>query len=103
MQLFALDRKDLFLRLKTSGNGLTADQVARRLVEFGPNELATAAKKNYLLAYLVQYIHFFAIVLEVAAILSFVADRYAPNEGSDVLGYAILAAVLINATFTFWQ
>ncbi|OGQ88463.1 MAG: ATPase [Deltaproteobacteria bacterium RIFOXYD12_FULL_56_24] len=103
MQLFALDRKDLFLRLKTSGNGLTADQVARRLVEFGPNELATAAKKNYLLAYLVQYIHFFAIVLEVAAILSFVADHYAPNEGSDVLGYAILAAVLINATFTFWQ
>ena len=103
MQLFDLDHKELFLRLKTSGNGLSANQVARRLVEFGANELATAAKKNYLLAYLVQYIHFFAIVLEVAAILSFVADHYAPNEGSDILGYAILAAVIINATFTFWQ
>ena len=103
MQLFDLDQKELFLRLKTSENGLTSDQVARRLVEFGANELATAAKKNYLLAYLVQYIHFFAIVLEVAAILSFVADHYAPNEGSDILGYAILAAVIINATFTFWQ
>ncbi|MFQ6759307.1 cation-transporting P-type ATPase [Desulfovibrionaceae bacterium CB1MN] len=103
MQLFALNQKELFLRLKTSENGLSSDQVARRLVEFGANELATAAKKNYLLAYLVQYIHFFAIVLEVAAILSFVADHYAPNEGSDILGYAILAAVIINATFTFWQ
>ncbi|MCX5876527.1 MAG: cation-transporting P-type ATPase [Deltaproteobacteria bacterium] len=103
MQLFALDRKDLFLRLKTSENGLTADQVARRLVEFGANELATAAKKNYSLAYLGQYSNFFAILLEVAALLSFVADHYDPGQGSDILGYAILAAVIINATFTFWQ
>ena len=103
MQLFDLDHKDLFLRLKTSENGLTADQVARRLVEFGANELATAAKKNYSLAYLSQYSNFFAILLEVAALLSFVADHYAPNEGSDILGYAILGAVIINATFTFWQ
>ncbi len=103
MQLFALDRKALFLRLKTSENGLSPDQVARRLVEFGPNELATAAKKNYLLAYLGQYSNFFAILLEVAALLSFVADHYDPGQGSDVLGYAILGAVIINATFTFWQ
>ncbi|MFA6899786.1 MAG: cation-transporting P-type ATPase [Desulfurivibrionaceae bacterium] len=103
MQLFDLDHKDLFLRLKTSENGLTADQVARRLVEFGANELATAAKKNYSLAYLSQYSNFFAILLEVAALLSFVANHYDPGQGNDVLGYAILGAVIINATFTFWQ
>jgi len=102
-QLFALDRQALFLRLKTSEEGLSAEQVARRLMEFGPNELATAAKKNYSLAYLSQYSHFFAILLEVAAILSFVADRYDPGQGSDILGYAIFGAVIINATFTFWQ
>jgi sodium/potassium-transporting ATPase subunit alpha len=102
-QLFALDRKELFLRLKTSENGLSSEQVARRLVEFGPNQLATAAKKNYALAYLGQYSNFFAILLEVAALLSFVADHYDPGKGSDVLGYAILGAVIINATFTFWQ
>jgi len=39
----------------------------------------------------------------VAALLSFIADHYAPNEGSDILGYAIFGAVIINATFTFWQ
>jgi len=102
-QLFALDRQALLQRLKTSENGLGPDQVARRLVEFGPNELAAAAKKNYSLAYLGQYRNFFAILLEVAALLSFIADHYAPNQGSDVLGYAILGAVIINATFTFWQ
>ncbi|MCX5869677.1 MAG: cation-transporting P-type ATPase [Deltaproteobacteria bacterium] len=103
IQLFALDRQALLQRLKTSENGLGPDQVARRLKEFGPNELATAAKKNYLLAYLGQYSNFFAILLEVAALLSFVADHYAPDEGSDILGYAILVAVIVNATFTFWQ
>ncbi len=103
IQLFDLDRQALLQRLKTSENGLSPDQVARRLKEFGPNELATAAKKNYLLAYLGQYSNFFAILLEVAALLSFVADHYDPGQGSDVLGYAILGAVIINATFTFWQ
>ena len=103
IQLFTLDRNDLFRRLKTSENGLSPDQVARRLREFGPNQLAVAAKKNYLLAYLGQYSNFFAILLEGAALLSFIADRYDPGQGSDVLGYAILGAVIINATFTFWQ
>ncbi len=102
-QLFDLDRQALLQRLKTGEQGLSPDQVARRLAEFGPNELATAASKNYLLAYLLQYSNFFAIVLEVAALLSFIADHFAPNEGSDILGYAILGAVVINATFTFWQ
>ncbi len=102
-QLFSLDRQALLQRLKTGEQGLSPDQVTRRLVEFGPNELATAATKNYLLAYLLQYSNFFAIVLEVAALLSFIADHFAPNEGSDILGYAILGAVVINATFTFWQ
>jgi sodium/potassium-transporting ATPase subunit alpha len=89
--------------LKTSENGLSPEQVARRLVEFGPNELAVAAKKNYLLAYLGQYTNFFSILLEVAAFLSFVADHYDPGQGYNVLGYAILGAVIINSTFTFWQ
>ena len=103
MRLFALDRQTLLQRLRTSENGLSPQQVARRLTEFGPNELATAAKKNYSLAYLGQYTNFFAVLLEGAALLSFVADRYDPGQGSDVLGYAILGAVIINATFTFWQ
>ncbi|MGV1099781.1 cation-translocating P-type ATPase [Thiovibrio sp. JS02] len=103
MQLFNLEKSALLRRLKTSENGLSSALVARRLREFGPNVLERAAKKNYLLAYCGQYIQFFAILLEVAALLSFIADHYLPGQGSDMLGYAILAAVVINATFTFWQ
>ncbi|HIJ90633.1 MAG: cation-transporting P-type ATPase [Desulfobulbaceae bacterium] len=103
MQLYTLDKDALLRRLKTSENGLSAAHVARRQREFGPNVLEQVAKKNYLLAYCAQYGNFFAILLEVAALLSFIADHYDPGQGSDVLGYAIIGAVIINATFTFWQ
>ncbi|OGQ95642.1 MAG: ATPase [Deltaproteobacteria bacterium RIFOXYD12_FULL_57_12] len=103
MEIFRLDKTSLLRRFKTSENGLTAGQVQRRLVEFGPNILERAVKKNYLLAYLRQYSQFFAILLETAALLSFVADHFAPGQGNNVLGYAIFGAVVINATFAFWQ
>jgi sodium/potassium-transporting ATPase subunit alpha len=93
----------LLQSLKTSEDGLTAAQVVRRKQEFGPNVLEGEKMKNYLLSYLKEYTQFFAILLEVAAVLSFIADRYAPGQGNDILGYAILGAVIINATFTFWQ
>ena len=103
MKIFMQEKAALLQRLKTSEQGLTDSQVARRRQEFGPNVLEGEEKKNYLLSYLKEYIQFFAILLEVAAVLSFIADHYAPGQGNDILGYAILGAVIINATFTFWQ
>lgn len=103
MKLFTQKKADLLRILKTSEEGLTTSKVSRRQKEFGPNVLEEEEKKNYLLSYLKQYVQFFAILLEVAAMLSFVADHYAPNQGNDILGYAILGAVIINATFSFWQ
>jgi len=103
MKSFALDREPLFRRLKTSEQGLSPSQVKRRSRDFGANSLERGTQRNYLICYLSQYGQFFAILLGVAALLSFVADHYMPGEGSDILGYAILSAVIINATFTFWQ
>lgn len=103
MLLFTLSKEALFGKLKTGDDGLGERAAARRLDDFGPNRLEAAEKKNYLVQYFSQYVQFFALLLEAAAALSFLADRFAPGEGSDVLGWAILAAVVINATFTFWQ
>ena len=103
MKIFMLEKDALLRSLKTSEKGLSTSRVNRRRQEFGPNVLESAKKKNYLLAYLKEYIQFFAVLLEVAGGLSFIADRFAPGQGNDILGYAILGAVIINATFTFWQ
>jgi len=103
VKIFMQEKTALLHGLKTSEDGLTTSQATRRQQEFGPNILEGEKKKNYLFSYLKEYVQFFAILLEVAAVLSFIAERYAPGQGNAILGYAILGAVIINATFTFWQ
>jgi len=101
--LYTFPSDVVLARLNTSLSGLDQAEARRRLGEFGPNELEKRRRKNYLKEYLLQYLQFFALLLEVAAVLSFVANRYSPGEGYDILSYAIFGAVVINATFAFWQ
>ncbi|MGC9514480.1 HAD-IC family P-type ATPase, partial [Methanocrinis sp.] len=101
--LYTFPHDVVLARLNTSLSGLDQAEARRRRDEFGPNELEKRRRKNYLKEYLLQYLQFFALLLEVAAILSFVANRYSPGEGYNILSYAILGAVFINATFAFWQ
>jgi sodium/potassium-transporting ATPase subunit alpha len=103
MNLYSLRKEDILSRLNTSESGLEEQEVERRLVEVGLNEIEKRKKKNYVKEYLLQYAQFFAILLEVAAVLSFIADYYQPGEGYAILGYAIFGAVIVNATFAFWQ
>ncbi len=83
--------------------GLSQEEVASRLEAFGLNQLKQKAKKDYRIEYLKEYITFFPILLEVAAVLALVADYFQPAEGNDILGYAVFGAVVLNASFTFWQ
>ncbi len=103
MEAYTLNHEELFKEFHTDKNGLSTKEANRRLVDFGENKIQSASKKNYLKEYLKQYIQFFALLLETAAVLAFMANYYVPNEGNDILSYAIIIAVIINATFTFWQ
>lgn len=103
MQNFKLSKEGLFEKFHTSEKGLSAKEAESRLRDFGPNELQGTQKKSYIRAYLKQYTQLFAMLLEVAAFLALIADYYTPNEGNDILGYAIFGAVVINASFAFWQ
>jgi sodium/potassium-transporting ATPase subunit alpha len=103
MNLYSLPKEEILTHLDTSESGLEESEIQGRLKTYGPNELEKRKRKNYPKEYLWQYAQFFAVLLEVAAVLSFVANYYSPGEGYDILGYAILGAVVINATFAFWQ
>ncbi|WP_310441606.1 cation-transporting P-type ATPase [Sulfurimonas sp.] len=103
MSNFKLSKEELFEKYNTSDDGLNEKEAKRRLGDFGLNEISDSQKKSYTKEYLKQYMQFFAILLEVAALLALIADYYAPNAGNDILGYAIIIAVIINATFSFWQ
>jgi len=103
MKPYELSRENLLYQFRTSGAGLSEKEKFKRQGEFGLNIIEQKKKKNYLKEYFVQYIQFFPILLEIAGILAFIAEYYQPGEGNDILGYAIFGAVVINASFTFWQ
>lgn len=103
MNIYALPSGEQLVAMDSSVDGLNDAEVIVRQKKFGLNEIENRQGKNYLKEYLSQYVRFFAILLEVAAVLSLIANPYAPGQGYDILGFAIFGAVIINATFAFWQ
>jgi sodium/potassium-transporting ATPase subunit alpha len=48
--------------LQSAPAGLSADQAARRLVEFGPNQVVRARRESVLWQFSKEFIHFFALI-----------------------------------------
>jgi magnesium-transporting ATPase (P-type) len=92
-----------FDSLRTSAIGLTSAEAARRLVEFGSNRIERNPRQPVTLRFLREFTHFFAIVLWAAALLAFVADLNDPGQGMRTLGFAIVAVIVVNGVFSFWQ
>ncbi|MBL9110157.1 MAG: cation-transporting P-type ATPase [Myxococcales bacterium] len=95
--------EDALVRLGSRPEGLTREEVARRLAEVGPNRVERVRRTSRITRFLRELVHFLAIVLWIAAALCFVADAVDPGQGMRVLGVAIVAVVLVNAAFSFWQ
>jgi sodium/potassium-transporting ATPase subunit alpha len=89
--------------LDTSPSGLSHEEVHRRLLQTGPNSLQEIKSTPLASRFLRQFTHFLAILLWIAAGLSFLAEALHPGQGMATLGWAILGVILINAVFTFVQ
>jgi len=76
--------------------GLTEGEAAARLRSDGPNRLPGPRRKHPLLVLAAQLVHFFAIMLWVAAALALVA-------GMPALAVAIVIVVVLNGLFSFVQ
>lgn len=103
MKINNLTSEEVFRSLVTSGQGLSDEEAARRLREFGRNEIVGVRKKHLPVRLLGQFTHFLATLLWLAAFLSFLSDYLHPGEGMFALGLAIAAVIVINAIFTFAQ
>jgi calcium-translocating P-type ATPase len=76
--------------------GLTSAQAAEALSRVGPNVLPRAEQVSAWRRLTRQFVHFFALLLWVAAALAIVG-------GMPALGAAIVAVVLVNGVFAFVQ
>jgi len=89
--------------LQSGPDGLSHEEARQRLVQYGPNSLQEVKGPPLARRFLQQFTHFLAILLWIAAGLSFLAESLKPGEGMATLGWAILAVILINAIFSFVQ
>ncbi len=103
MQIHRLSPEEALRALGTSDQGLSDAEAARRLEQFGLNELRAAEKIPYLAMLGKQFTHFLALLLWAAAALAFAADRMKPEGGMDLLGWAIIGVIAVNALFSFVQ
>jgi calcium-translocating P-type ATPase len=86
----------VFRALGTGPEGLAPEEARARLREHGPNALPPPRRTPAAVRLAAQLGHFMALLLWAAAALAFVARM--PQ-----LGWAIVAVVLLNGAFGFWQ
>jgi calcium-translocating P-type ATPase len=103
MNIHQLTAEDALASLHSGPDGLAREEAARRLLEFGPNQVESLPLEPLWLKFLKGFTHFFALILWFAAILAFVAEWRAAGQGMAMLGYAILGVILVNGLFSFWQ
>ncbi len=103
MDIDRLSEAEVFKELNTSPTGLSREEAHRRLLQHGPNSLQEVKGPPLTRRFLRQFTHFLALLLWVAAGLSFLAEALQPGQGMATLGWVILGVILINAVFAFIQ
>ena len=98
-----LPPEEVLKRLETGDSGLSPDEAGTRATQYGPNLIAEPHRYGVLRGLGRQFTHFLAILLWIAAGLSFAAEGMKPGEGMATLGWAILGVIVINALFAFLQ
>jgi calcium-translocating P-type ATPase len=95
---------DAVLRLLDTGrSGLSASEAKRRLGVYGPNLIETQRGPSLLASLASQFFHLFALILWVAAALSFAGEWSAPGAGMAKVGVAVVVVILVSGVFSFWQ
>ncbi len=103
MHLWQLTVDEVFKKLETFPAGLSMDEAQVRFAQYGPNSLQTPSRFSVIREFAGQLTHFLAILLWIAAGLSFLADWLKPEEGLAMMGWTIIGVIFVNATFAFSQ
>jgi len=103
LEIHRLEANEVYDEIGTTERGLSESEAIRRLERFGRNEIQRKETTPLWKKFLKQLTNFFAILLWVASIMAFLGEMLSPGEGMLNLGMALVAVVLINGTFTFYQ
>ena len=102
-QIHQVAAGDVFGFLRSRSGGLTDLEADARRREVGPNRLQPPSRWRWLQGLIKHFVNFFSILLDIAAVVCFVADAIQPGEGMGLLGWALLGVSVLNALFAFAQ
>jgi sodium/potassium-transporting ATPase subunit alpha len=102
-QIHQVATGDVFGLLRSRSGGLTAIEADERRREVGSNRLQAPSRWRWLQGLIKHFVNFFSILLDIAALVCFVADALQPGEGMGLLGWALLGVSVLNALFAFAQ
>lgn len=103
MKIHLLSVDEAIQSLGSQRGGLTSTEVQRRLAEYGKNRIEEVRRESLLWRFAKEFTHFFALILWVAAGLCFFSAWHDPGQGWNKVGIAIVAVIVINGAFAFWQ
>ncbi len=103
MKIHQLPPLDAVASLKSSAAGLSDAEVARRLHEYGRNNVEKVARRPVWLRLIKEFTSFFSLILWVAAGLAFFTEWASPGQSMAKVGEAIVIVILISGLFSFWQ
>jgi len=87
---------DVYGLLKSTPHGLTSEEAARRLAEFGTNTIKAAKGQPLIIKFLLNFTHLMALLIWVAGVIALIGKM--PE-----LAIAVWMVNLINGCFSFWQ
>ncbi len=93
--------EDVFKEVKSSQDGLSAEEAQKRLAENGKNKLEEGKKKSVIRRFLEQFTDPMIIILIVAAVISAVTAAMEKEFPSDVI--IIMFVVILNAVLGVYQ
>ncbi len=96
MKINELPPEGVYGELNSSKSGLTTEDAQERLEKYGANQIEEVKKKPVIFKFLANLYQLLALLLWAASILAFLS-------GTPQLGFAIIAVIIINAIFSFWQ
>ncbi|MGB9936403.1 MAG: cation-translocating P-type ATPase [Methanobacterium sp.] len=94
--IYKISPEEAYSKLETSKEGLNEEEAKKRLQEYGPNQIEEIKQKPLIFKFLENFYNILALLLWAASVLAFIA-------GTPQLGFAIIAVIIINALFSFWQ
>jgi Ca2+-transporting ATPase len=98
---YSISIENVFKELKSNKNGLSDEEVKKRLRKFGLNELKESKKITPLEIFLRQFTSFIVIILLAAIVISAGIAYF--EGGSYIEAIAILIIVILNGIFGFIQ